>query len=120
MSTQEFNAIIAKVFRYGIITVGILLAVGWVSQLQWTENIFTSYQSYQEKPLQITLDSAYEQEKWGLLLSYLGLAILICLPVVRVMISSILFAKRKEYRMMLLSLLVFTGLILSLVLGAIK
>lgn len=120
MSHEAFNLLLAKMFRYGVYTAGVFLLLGWVSSIQWSENIFIEFQTYNEQPLTEALDYAWTHHHWGVLSSYLGIALLICLPFLRVMISAYLFSKRKERYMFTLSLLVLSGLVLSLFIGALK
>lgn len=120
MIHQDFNLLLSRMFRYGVYIAGIFLLVGWVSSIQWSENVFIEFQTYNEQSLVEALDYAWTHSHWGVLMSYLGIAVLICLPFLRVMISAYLFLRRKEYPMLTLSLLVLSGLILSLFIGALK
>ncbi len=117
MNDKSFNLIISNLFRYGIRVVGVLLIIGWVSSINFTENVFLQYQTYQQSNLIHDLSKAWMAEKWGMILAYLGLAILICLPALRVVFTTVLFARRKEYKMMGVTLLVLFGLILSVLTG---
>lgn len=117
---MDFELLVAKLLRYGVLLVGVVLAVGWILSINLNENIFLEYQNYTETNLFQTLELAWANKEWGLLLSYFGLSLLILLPLLRVTMTCILFAKEKEYTMMGISLLVLVGLALSFFLGAVK
>lgn len=116
----EFELWVAKLLRYGVLLVAVVLLVGWILSINFDENIFIKYQNYQEINLLLLLQQAWHSHSWGLLLSYAGLGILICLPVLRVIMTGILFAKEKEFIMMSICIVVLLGLLLSFSLGAIK
>lgn len=117
---MDFELLVAKLLRYGVLLVGVVLTVGWILSINFSENIFLEYQNYSESNLFQTLELAWNNKEWELLLSYFGLSLLILLPLLRVLMTCILFAKEKEYIMMGISFLVLVGLGLSFLLGAVK
>ena len=117
---MEFEIRVAKLLRYGVLLVGVVLTLGWILSINFSENIFLQYQNYKETSLFETLQFAWTERQWGLILSYCGLCLLILLPLLRVIMTCILFAKEKEYIMVCITLLVLIGLGMSFVLGAVK
>lgn len=117
MSDKDFDLIIARILRYGINVVSVLFVIGWASSISFSENIFLNYQSYHAVALSEQIRAVWLGQQWGSILAYLGLAILISLPILRVLMVGILFTRNKEYKMVSITALVALGLILSLWIG---
>lgn len=115
--TQSLELFIARFLRRGVLVAAFFIFLGWVFQISFTQNVFQDFHNYQDKPLQHTLTLLLQQKAWSLLVAYLGLIILISLPILRVCMTGFIFLKQKNYRMLSLVCLVFAGLILSLALG---
>lgn len=120
LNKYDFDILVSKFLRYGVFLVAIFLTLGWILEIDLKGNVFASYEHYQERNLFDSLTEAWVHKKMGLLLSYFGLGLLISLPLFRVIMTGILFAKKKEYEMMSLCLVVLFGLALSVFLGAVK
>lgn len=117
MSEGSFNHIIASLFRYGVRIVSLLLFVGWMANINFSEDVFQNYQTYQNSHLMDDLTMAWSGHKWGLLVAYLGLTILICIPAIRVILVTVVFIRNKEFEMVGVTLMVLLGLILSVLAG---
>lgn len=110
---------IAHFLRWGVFVSGALIFGGWIWELNLSADPFYSFQRYYNFPLQNILKIYYKNERWGLLLIYLGLAALISLPIIRVLLTAFLFFRQKEFRLGLIALLVLLSLTVSFLLGAI-
>lgn len=115
LETMELK--ISKFLRLGVIISGIIILVGWMMSFKPSNDPFINLQSYSNLNLIDSLQMHAILQNWGKLITYLGLSILISLPVIRVFLSVILFIKQKEKIMALLGAIVLIGLILSFSLG---
>ncbi len=114
---DKMELLISKFLRFGVIVSGLIILSGWLMSFEADRNPFTSLQSYQHLSLINSLEMNFILNNWGKVISYLGLMMLISLPILRVFLSMILFIRHKEKIMALLSLVVFIGLILSFLMG---
>lgn len=116
-SLHELELLIAYFLRWGVLSSGMLLLVGWLWMLSQEGDVLGQYQDYHPEGL---LESVH----WALLLNnkaYLtalaGLVLLVLLPVIRVFLAGVLFIKDREYRMAAMALAVFVALVTSFFLG---
>jgi uncharacterized membrane protein len=109
---------ISRFLRSGVMISGILMLTGWIMRTKISGNPFFNFETYDHIPLSDLIAFHLKNKDWGSLLSYLGLIVLMSLPIIRVLLTSILFLKQKEYLLSFISLSVFLGLILSILLGA--
>lgn len=92
--------------------------IGWMSFLDFSQNPFAALVEYQiNTPLMKTLAVALDRQQWGLLMSYVGLALLVTLPVCRVLMTTILFIKHKEKVLAFAAAFVFTILLINFAIG---
>ncbi len=112
---MKLELTIAKILRVGVLISAILLAAGLLAQFKSTD--FSLYQNYSEMPLKTALAQAIDQQQWGLLTSYAGLAVLILLPLLRVGLTMIVFALQRDFILAFISAIVLTGLLISVRLG---
>lgn len=117
-SMQKLELKISYLLRAGVVVSGILLCVGWLWMWFRQGDVLQSFSDY-KKPI-----SFYENIQWALLMddratlvSLIGLLILVALPVIRVLMTAILFFYRKEYRLGGMALFVFVALLSSFFLG---
>lgn len=108
---------IAKFLRYGVLAAGVLMLVGWLSQINFAGDTFAAFRVYQETRLTEHLRVAIENRNIGLLISYAGLFLLILLPFSRVLMTFAVFVKKRDYILAAVSALVLLGLCLSFALG---
>lgn len=114
---QSLELFISKFLRIGILMAGVLMLAGWLSQLSFSTDIFSNFQTYHEVRLIPTLRSLFDNKEWGLLTSYAGLFVLICLPLLRVVMTLVVFLRNRNYILAGVSALVLLGLFLSVALG---
>jgi len=108
---------ISKFLRVGVVISGIFIAIGWGMSFKANSDPFANLQTYSSFNLIDSLQMHAILQNWGKLIAYLGLAILISLPVIRVFLCVLLFIKQKEKTMALIGAIVLIGLILSFRLG---
>lgn len=108
---------IAKMLRVGVLLSGILMMIGWAARISFSDNIFTHFQVYHEKSLLLSLQSLFENRDWPLLLSYIGLGVLISLPILRVLLTLFMFLRDREYALAASAFLVLVGLAIGISLG---
>lgn len=114
---EALELFIAKFLRYGVLIAGAVIFLGWMSQINFHRNVFEEFHVYQHMPLGDTLSFLWLQQSYGLLLAYVGLILLISLPLLRVVMTAGLFLIEKDYLMAVCALLVLGGLALSIALG---
>ena len=115
LQTLEFK--IAKFLRTGVIIAGLFMLTGWLTSFQWSGNPFENFKTYSQLSLFYRLEIALMDENWGMLLSFGGLIVLISLPVIRVLLTMVLFVKQKEYILSVVAALVLIGLFVSFTFG---
>lgn len=108
---------ISKLLRWGVIFAGILMALGWMSFLDFSQNPLLAFQQYKGETFSNTLSTAWQNQQWGLLTAYAGLVLLISLPLLRVLMTAVLFVKQKEKVLAAIAFFVFAALIISFSLG---
>lgn len=108
---------ISKFLRAGVIAAGVMMLIGWFFQLVLHGASFELLKTYNALALSDTLLAAYNNHEWAELISYLGLIILIALPITRVFLTAFLFFKQKEYVLAGIASFVLIALIVSFSLG---
>lgn len=108
---------IAKFLRVGVLVSGIIILIGWLISFKPEKDPFLPLQTYRPYGLIDRLQVHAMLSDWGPVITYLGLGLLISLPVLRVLLSTFLFIKQKEKLMALIGSLVMLGLITSFSLG---
>jgi len=108
---------ISKFLRVGVLISGITIAAGWIWSFDPNADPFANLQTYRPLNLMDSFEISFMLQYWGRMLCYLGLFFLISLPVIRVLLSILLFIKQKEKAMALIGAIVLVGLILSFSLG---
>lgn len=114
---EELELKIAKLLRFGVIFSGAIIFAGWLYNLKWSADPFFGFEIYGEMPLKDIVEIYYRNQNWGMLTSYVGLSFLISLPLIRVLLTSWLFFKEKDFLLATIALVVFIALIASFFLG---
>ena len=122
MNTQEaslhrLELKIAYLLRYGVIAAGILMAVGWALSLYTHGERLGQFKAYAPQGLAHTLRAAKEGGDAGTLVALAGLALLVLLPVARVLLTGVLFLRQGDQKLAALAFLVLAVLVLSFALG---
>jgi uncharacterized membrane protein len=108
---------IAKFLRYGVVLAGLLMLFGWMSAIDFNGDVFAKFATYDDVRLMTAVSRVYQNRQWGTLTSYAGMAVLISLPFFRVLMTMIVFVKKRDHILAVLSALVLFGLLASLTLG---
>lgn len=108
---------ISKFLRVGVLLAAVFMFIGWMMQFKLTANPFFSFSIYDQIPFTDLLQHHLYRKNWGALISYLGLIILISLPVIRVALTGFLFLRQKEFILAGIAFLVLFGLVISFVFG---
>ena len=108
---------ISKMLRLGVLVSGALLLIGWMTQIQFTENPFLAFHEYHALPLSQFLGQLWAAGDWGMLVSFAGLFVLISLPLLRVLLTAILFLRQGERKLALIAAFVLIMLLISFSLG---
>lgn len=108
---------IAHLLRAGVLIAGVFLFVGWLWQLRDKGFAMETFRQYQPQSFMHSFHEALATGNTALLISYIGLGILVCLPLSRVLMTGILFIRDKDYALAVMALLVFGALIGSFALG---
>lgn len=108
---------ISVFLRIGVIFSGLTMFAGWMAHLDLSENIFFNFQTYDKIPTIDLLKYHLHRKDWGVLLSYIGLISLICLPITRVLLTSVVLFGKKDFFLGMSALIVFLTIIGSIILG---
>ena len=114
---EDLEMRIAKLLRQGVIVSGVFLLVGWMLQIKWAGNPLLPFHNYQAEPLLQSLQLNWLAGDWALLISYFGLFVLISLPILRVLLTAILFFKQGDKVLASVATFVFVAILASCLLG---
>ncbi len=117
---RDIEKIELKISRFlsrGVMLAGMLIFSGWLLNFDPSKDPFTSLQVYRSYSLINSFQLFVMLDEWGNILSTFGLGCLICLPVLRVLLSVILFYKHAEKKMAFIAAIVLVGLFLSFTQG---
>lgn len=104
---------IAKFLRAGVLVAGALLLAGWIGMILNHSDGLTNFHEYREASLRELWELAVAAQHWPTLISYVGLGCLISLPVLRVLLTSVLFFRQSEKLLGSIALLVLLLLLFS-------
>jgi uncharacterized membrane protein len=108
---------ISLLLRWGVLLAGAFMLIGWATLLDFSQNPLAAFHDYKGESLHDSLQNALTNNQWGLLMAYAGLLLLISLPLLRVLMTAVLFAKQKERVLAVIAFFVFATLIFSFSLG---
>lgn len=116
-SLHELEIIISQVLRGGVLFSGLFLLAGWLWMWFRDGDNLHSFTSYEPRPLLENVQWAMVMNDRALLLAQFGLVVLVCLPLVRVLLTAVLFLKQKDKGLAFMALAVFVTLVGSFLLG---
>jgi uncharacterized membrane protein len=119
-SQQEMHRlelIISHLLRVGVTVAGALLFIGWVWMWYQGQDASQNLKEYNPQSFTDTIQWAMIMQNRAMLMALTGLVVLVTLPVIRVLLTGILFVKQKDYRLAVMAFLVFTALVASFFLG---
>lgn len=114
---HELELKISHLLRAGVLISGTLLLIGWLWNLIQKGDILTTLNVYHPHPLWETIQSSLQNHDEAQLVSLTGVIILVLMPIIRVLMTGILFLKEKDYRLAIMAFGVFTALAASFFLG---
>ena len=126
-SAESMELKISRFLRVGVVTSGIFMLFGWLGNylLHFTDSrmrdVFETLREYRLHPLidQLMNHAArpFDMGSVFLFSSYIGLFILISLPIIRVLLTSVLLFKNREHTLAWIAVFVLVALIGSFYLG---
>lgn len=108
---------ISKFLRLGVLCSGFFLLLGWLGNFSFENSNPARFATYSPVDMFTSIEVALMGGNWALLLSYLGLIILISLPMIRVLLTAVLFLKQKENILAAIAGFVLVALIVSFTFG---
>ncbi|MEN0058684.1 MAG: DUF1634 domain-containing protein [Bdellovibrio sp.] len=108
---------ISLLLRGGILFSGVMLLLGWLWVWWEKGDVIGTFTQYDPQPLMESLHWSLVMNDRALFLSFLGLILLVSLPVVRVFLTAVLFVKQKDYKLAIAAFAVFFTLLGSFLLG---
>ena len=117
MRIEDLELRIAKFLRLGVVVAAAIIALGWLLSFKAEPEPFSSLKTYHQIDLFTQLELAFMDQNFGKLISFMGLIALISLPVIRVIFSTFLFVKQKEFIMAMIGSIVLIGLLISFSFG---
>ncbi len=121
LSEQQFEQLLSNLLKYGVLIASSVVLVGGILYLLRHGSEPVDYGFFQGVPSKLcsptgVVTAALSGSYSGII--QLGLLLLVATPIVRVVISLLVFLKQREYIFSAISLFVLTALIYSLVAGA--
>lgn len=115
--SHRLELIISKLLRVGVMTAGVCLLVGWIGMWMNNGSILTNFHVYEPEPMLEKIEWALLMRDRSLMMAMIGLIVLVCLPLVRVLLTGILFIRQKDYKLAVMAFAVFVTLVVSFFLG---
>lgn len=109
--------LISHFLRYGVLSAGVFLALGWLWGLYQDGDQIMKFRTYEPQSLVESLHWAVLLNNRPLIISYFGLVILISLPLIRVLLTGVIFIKQKEYTLASMAFAVLGALLGGFLLG---
>jgi uncharacterized membrane protein len=114
---EEMELSISRFLRSGVLFAGVTIALGWLLNLRPDHRVFNDLKAYEHIPLRNVFIYHYGQGNWAFLFSYLGLGVLISLPLLRVLFTGLLFFRQKDHLLAVIAALVLLSLLFGFSLG---
>lgn len=116
-SIHKTELMISKFLRGGVSVSGGCLLLGMIGEVWIHGTSLEGFKQYSRIPLIESINWAVFLGNRYAVITYLGLIILVSLPVIRVFLTAILFFKQKEKILASVAMVVFIALIGSFFLG---
>jgi len=114
---DELEFKIAKFLRFGVIFTGVVILAGWLKDFKIHDDPFFMFQTYDRISFEDLISNHLQNDQWGAIISYVGLALLITLPLIRVFLTALIFLKNKEWALSIIATVVLFALIASFTFG---
>jgi uncharacterized membrane protein len=116
-SIQRSELLISHFLRLGVMVSGACLVLGVAGEAYVHGTSLDAFKVYSRQSFFENLQWAVLTNNRYTLITYMGLVVLVSLPVLRVFLTAILFLKQKERILAAVAMLVFIALICSFFLG---
>lgn len=116
-SLHELEMTISHILRGGVLTSGALLLVGWLWMWFRDGDLLHTFKVYESHPFVEGLHWAVVKNDRAYLIAQAGLILLVCLPLIRVLMTTLLFVRTREKVLAGMAFLVFVALVGSFLLG---
>lgn len=117
-SLHKLELKVSYLLRVGVLVSGMLLCLGWLWMLIRNGSVLNKFSEYSTPvPFFESIQWALIENDRAILISFIGLIVLVALPVFRVFMTGVLFFWRGEYRLGFMALFVFIALVSSFFLG---
>jgi uncharacterized membrane protein len=107
---------ISTFLRAGTVLAGSCILTGWLWSASGMDPFF-NFREYDPISFHLLFQHALDNQQWGTVLTYAGLLALISLPMLRVLLTLVLFMRQGDRKMAGIATIVLLGLILSMSLG---
>lgn len=114
---EKLELKISYFLRWGVIISGTLMLIGLSLMLFETGESFLGFKIYSEISFKQTILMSWDSKDYAKLISFSGLIVLISLPLLRILLTAVLFFKQKELVLASIATGVFFTLIASFFLG---
>ena len=113
--------IISRTLRYGVVLSALFMLAGFIAYALTTSSLplpadsspVTLWNFFQAQPLAVVISHPY-------FLFYSGILILLCTPIVRVLIAVATFGLEKDWRLVVVSVVVLLNIIAGMILASMK
>lgn len=116
-SMYRLEMTISHVLRGGVFFAGLFLVIGWIWMWMREGDVLSSFSTYEPRPLLESIQWALIMGDRATLVALSGLLVLVLLPLLRVLMTGILFFRQKDRALGIMALLVFITLLGSFLLG---
>lgn len=117
MTLHDLELKIARLLRAGVLIAGLFIFIGWVWDISVTGDQLMNFKDYHSVSLIDSIRECISSGRYPILVTYFGLALLVLLPVTRVLLTGILFIIQKERILGFIAIFVFAVLVASFSLG---
>jgi uncharacterized membrane protein len=114
---HKLELTISKLLRIGVLISGIFLLLGWLGLWLKNGDTLKNFTNYHPEPFLHSFSVAIQSGNIYLILAQVGMILLVCLPLLRVLMTGILFVKQKDNILAIFAFLVFIALVASFYLG---
>lgn len=117
MTLHTLELKISRLLRAGVLIAGLFIFIGWMWDISVAGDQLTHFKDYHSVGLLDSIRECVSSGRYGLLVTYFGLTVLVLLPVARVLLTGVLFVIQKERVLGFIALFVFAVLVASFSLG---
>jgi uncharacterized membrane protein len=117
MNLYNLELKISQLLRVGVLVAGAFIFIGWIWNVTVVGDQLMQFKEYHAMSLMDSLRDDMASGRYGILVTYFGLTLLVLLPAARVLLTAILFLVQKERILGFIAISVFVVLVASFSLG---